>query len=200
MALPSTPGKSYAQMVNLLTQNFSVIAPTPMSIYTMLAIFWEETIFNNIAQAESGTGVGFGQAEPFEFYRFDAKGSLSGLAKKNNYLVENLPRRNGKVLLGTLDDNTAVRVACALVRDLFERGVKSKQGIMNAYGGVGFTGPQPARFNKAGGREGVIRGILGCEQALMAATTPDQVLSALKIAREFNQDEQFKQILFPAVQ
>ncbi|MEP7076994.1 MAG: hypothetical protein ABI878_14405 [Acidobacteriota bacterium] len=197
MALPTTPGKSYAFMVGLLNQYFSIMAPTPMTAYTMLAIFWEETMFNNIAQAESGTGVGFGQTEPFEFYRFDAKGSLSALAKKGNYLVDGLPRRNGKVLLGMLDDGQAVQVACALVRDLFERGIKSKQSIMNAYGGVGFTGPQPARFDAAGGRESVISGILNCEKALMAATTADEVLNALKIARPFNQDDVFKKILFP---
>ncbi|MGH9820919.1 MAG: hypothetical protein ACRD43_12175, partial [Pyrinomonadaceae bacterium] len=142
-ALPTTPGKSYAYMVGLLNQYFSIMAPTPMTSYTMLAIFWEETMFNNIAQIDAGTGVGFGQTEPFEFYRFDAKGTLSALAKKGNYLVDGLPRRNGKTLLGTLNDNQAVQVACALVRDLFERGIKTKQSIMNAYGGVGFTGPQP---------------------------------------------------------
>ena len=198
MALPTLPGKSYAYMVGLLNQFVSIIQPTPMTAFTMLAIFWEETMFNNIAQAESGTGVGFGQTEPFEFYRFDSKGTLCGLARKNNYLVDGLPRRNGKVLLGTLNDTQAVQVACALVRDLFERGVKSKQAIMNAYGGVGFTGPQPARFDKAGGREGVIGGILSCEQALMAAKSPDEIMSALKIAREFNQDSAFKAVLFPA--
>ena len=197
MALPTTPGNSYAYMIGLLNQFVPIIMPTPMTAFTMLAIFWEETMFNNIAQAESGTGVGFGQTEPFEFYRFDAKGTLSGLARKGNYLVDGLPRRNGKVLIGRLDDKQAVQVACALVRDLFERGIKSKQSIMNAYGGVGFTGPQPARFDAAGGRESVISGILNCEKALMAATSPDEVLGALKIAREFNQDAAFKQILFP---
>lgn len=191
------PGKSYEYMVGLLNQNAAVIAPTPLINETMLSIFWEETFFNNILQTGAGHAVGFGQTEPAEFYRFDANGSLSQLAKKNGYLVYNLPRRNGKVLLGTLDDYTAVRVACAMVRDLFERGVKSKRAILNAYGGVGFKGTQPAHLAKAGGREGIIQGMLDCESTLLAATTPSEKMAALKKARDFNQDDDFRQILFP---
>jgi hypothetical protein len=148
------PGKSFAYMVELLNQNASILTPTPFTNETMLSIFWEETFFNNILQTGAGNAVGFGQTEPAEFYRFDANGSLSQMAKAKGYLVYNLPRRNGKVLLGTLDDLTAVRVACAFIRDLFERGVKSKQAILNAYAGVGFKGVQPAHLAKAGGREG----------------------------------------------
>jgi len=184
-------------MVGLLNQNADVIAPTPLVNETMLSIFWEETFFNNILQTGAGHAVGFGQTEPAEFYRFDANGSLSQLAKKNGYLVYNLPRRNGKVLLGMLDDYTAVRVACAMVRDLFERGVKSKRAILNAYGGVGFKGTQPDHLAKAGGREGIIQGMLDCESALLAATTTNEKMAALKKARDFNQDDDFRRILFP---
>jgi len=191
------PGKSYEYMVGLLNQNAGVLGPTPLSIETMLSIFWEETFFNNILQTGAGHAVGFGQTEPAEFYRFDANGSLSGLAKAKDYLVYNLPRRNGKVLLGTLDDYTAVRVACAMVRDLFERGVKSKRAILNAYGGVGFKGTQPAHLAKSGGREGIIQGMLDCESALVQASKPNEIMAALKKARDFNQDDDFRQILFP---
>jgi len=191
------PGKSYEYMVGLLNQNAGVLGPTPLSIETMLSIFWEETFFNNILQTGAGHAVGFGQTEPAEFYRFDANGSLSGLAKAKDYLVYNLPRRNGKVLLGTLNDYTAVRVACAMVRDLFERGVKSKRAILNAYGGVGFKGTQPAHLAKSGGREGIIQGMLDCESALVQASKPNEIMAALKKARDFNQDDDFRQILFP---
>jgi len=75
------PGKSYSYMVGLLNQNADVIAPTPLTNETMLSIFWEETFFNNILQTGAGHAVGFGQTEPAEFYRFDANGSLSQLAK-----------------------------------------------------------------------------------------------------------------------
>lgn len=191
------PGKSYAYMVDLLNQNASVIAPTPLTNETMLSIFWEETFFNNILQTGAGHAVGFGQVEPAEFYRFDANGSLSQLAKTKGYLVYNLPRRNGKVLLGTLDDYTAVRVACGMVRDLYERGVKSKHAIMNAYGGVGFKGTQPAHLAKTGGREAIIQGMLDCEDALLKATNDNERMDALKKARAFDQDDQFRQVLFP---
>jgi hypothetical protein len=191
------PGKSYAYMVDLLNQNAGVIGPTPLTNETMLSIFWEETFFNNILQTGAGNAVGFGQTEPAEFYRFDANGSLSQLAKANGYLVYNLPRRNGKTLLGVLDDYTAVRVACAMVRDHYERGVKSKHAIQNAYGGVGFKGAQPAHLAKTGGREAIIQGMLDCESALLNATKPDEIMSALKKARAFDQDDQFRSILFP---
>ena len=79
------PGKSYEYMVGLLNQNAGVLGPTPLSIETMLSIFWEETFFNNILQTGAGHAVGFGQTEPAEFYRFDAHGSLSGLVRHNGF-------------------------------------------------------------------------------------------------------------------
>lgn len=197
MALPTLPGRSYAYMCGLLNQFVSVLTPTPITKFTMLSIFWEETMFNNILQDGAGTAVGFGQAEPYEFWRFDADGKLSDLARKNNYLVHGLPRRNGKVLLGQLNDPKAVEVACAMVRDLFERNQRTKKQIMYAYGGVGFKGTQPVRFQKTGGREAVIQGILDCESALGQAKTPDDILAALKKARAFNADDDFKRVLFP---
>ncbi len=197
MAVGNLPGKSFAYMGGLIDQNASVFARTPFTKELFLSIFWEETFYNNIAQTGAGHAVGFGQVEPAEFYRFDANGSLSGAAQAGGYLVENLPRRNGKALLGTLDDYTAVRVSCALVRDMYERGIKSKQSLLNAYGGVGFKGPQAAHLAKPGGREAILQGMLDCERALKAATGPADVMSALKLAREFNQDDDFKNILFP---
>jgi hypothetical protein len=197
MASPTTPGKSFAEMADLINQHASVLSPTPCTVFTMLSIFWEETFYNNILQTGAGTAVGFGQAEPKEFYRFDAKGHHSDLAKKGDYLVYDLPPRNGGVLLGVLTDYQAARVSCAMVRDLFERGIKSKKSILNAYGGVGFTGTQPAHLAKAGGREAIIQGMLDCDAALVGAKTPDEKMAALKKARAFNQDAEFKKILFP---
>jgi hypothetical protein len=190
------PGKSYAEMILLLNANVSVIQPTPFTSFTMLSFFWEETFFNNISQIDSGTGVGFGQAEPAEFYRFDANGKLSALAKQKGYLVEGLPRVQGKKLLGTLNDHQSVRVACAYVRDLYEKGVKTKQGIMNAYGGVGFQGPQPAHM-KGGGREAILKGIADCELALWQAKSIDAIISALQLARPFDDVAGFRAKLFP---
>ncbi len=197
MAETKLPGCSFAYISHLVNLNFQILTPTPFGTELMLAIFWEETFFNNMFQTGSGNAVGFGQTEPAEFYRFDANGSLSQLAREKGYLVHNLPRRDGKKLTAPLDDFTSVKVACAFVRDLFERGVKSKRSILNAYGGVGFTGPQPEHLAKAGGREAIIQGMLNCEDALKAATTPDEILNALKKSRDFNQDDEFRKVLFP---
>ncbi len=191
------PGKSYSEMILLLNANVSVIQPTPFTSFTMLSFFWEETFFNNISQIDSGTGVGFGQAEPAEFYRFDANGKHSALAKQKGYLVEGLPRVQDKKLLGMLTDHQAVRVACAFVRDLYEKGIKTKQGIMNAYGGVGFKGPQPAHLAKEGGREAILKRIADCELALWQAQSIDAVLSALRLARPFDDVAGFRAKLFP---
>jgi hypothetical protein len=197
MAETKLPGRSFAYMANLLNVNFQVLTPTPFGTELMLAIFWEETLFNNIFQTGSGNGVGFGQAEPAEFYRFDANGSQSQLAREKGYLVHNLPPRNGKKLTAPLDDFTSVKVPCAFVRDLFERGIKSKQSILNAYGGVGFKGPQPAHLAKEGGREAIIQGMLNSESALKKAETPDEIMKALKLSRGFDHDDEFREILFP---
>lgn len=197
MAIPSLPGKSFAEMVAFHNQFVSIIQPTPFSCYTMLSFFWEETFFNNILQTGSGNGVGFGQAEPAEFYRFNPNGKHSELAKKLGYLVHGLPRVDGKKLLGALTDSQAVQVAYALVRDMYEKGIKTKQGLMNAYGGVGFKGPQPAHLAKAGGREAILKGIADCEQALYLAKNEDDIMTAFQLARPFNQVAEFKKKVFP---
>lgn len=191
------PGRSYAYMIGLLNQNVSVIQPTPLTSFTMIPIFWEETLFNNIGQAESGSAVGFGQTEPAEFWRFDAASSTGDFAKQKGYAIEGLPKRNGRKLLGTLNDYQAVRAACAFVRDLFERGKTSKRSILNAYAGVGFIGDQPARLAKPGAREAIVQQFLDCELALLKARSIDDVMSALQIARPFNQVAEFRKILFP---
>lgn len=213
------PARAFRYMEHLLSLNFQVLGPTPIGQELMLAIFWEETIFNNIFQSP-GTAVGFGQTEPVEFYRFDVNGKHSQLAKQKGYLVHNLPKRiplppfkpggPPRARIATpLDDYTSVRTACAFVRDLWERGVKSKRGIVNAYGSVGFTGPQPAHLSKPGGRLSLVDGWLRCEKALEAANENgrkvetsetvyrDQVMNALKKARDFNQDDVFRKQLFP---
>jgi len=198
MAEPRMPGRSYASMAHLVNLNFQIWMPTPFDTESILAIFWEETFFNNVTQIGSGTAVGFGQTEPKEFWRFDAKGSSSQLARKKGYLVHGLPRRHGKRLLGSLNDLTSVKVACAMIRDLFERGKRTKRSIMNAYGGVGFKGKQPAHLAKKGGREALIQGILGAGEALKKAKTQDEIIKALKIARDFNLEKEFRRVLFPS--
>jgi hypothetical protein len=40
----------------------------------LIGIFWEESLFNNVFQGGGGTGVGFGQVEPAEFWRLKEYG------------------------------------------------------------------------------------------------------------------------------
>lgn len=200
------PGRSYAYMSHLVSMNFQIWTPTPISRELLLAIFWEETLFNNIFQTGSGTAVGFGQTEPQEFFRFDPNHPDSGFAKKFNYLMPELPPRvptspgSKRVKITTaLDDFTSVKVACAFVRDLFERGVKSKQSILNAYAGVGFTGPQPAHL-QGNGRSRIVQGWLECER-LLQQTQPHEtakILAALQKAKPFPNTPAFTNVLFPA--
>lgn len=199
------PGRPFAYMDHLICLNFQILGPTPISTELMLAIFWEESFFNNVVQSGGGTAVGFGQTEPYEFWRFDAKGSSSQLAKQKGYLVHHLPQRvsigrRKARLTAPLDDFTSVKVACAMVRDLFERGKRSKLSILQAYGGVGFTGQQPAHLAAPGGRMKIIQGWLDCETALKSVRqsgSPGQILSALKKAKSFNRDKEFEKRLFP---
>jgi hypothetical protein len=204
------PGCSFDYLWNLVLKNNVMIAPTPFSPELMMAIFWEESLFNNTAQVGSGTAVGYGQVEPAEFYRFDAKKlnspspamkAMAQSVQAKGYLVHNLPpvAKNGNqtVLNGSLTDEQAVQVAMALVRDLHERG-RSKKGILQGYAGVGFTGPQ-ADHLKGDGRQKVIDGWLRCEAKLINAnkSDADAVMMALQEAKPFNAWQEFRAVLFP---
>ncbi len=206
----SQPGCSFEYLWNLVLKNNQIIAPTPFTPELMMSIFWEESLFNNIAQVGSGTAVGYGQVEPAEFYRFDAKKlnspnagmkAMAQQAQAKGYLVHNLPpvAKNGNktVLNGNLTDEQAVQVAMALVRDMHERG-RSRKGILDGYAGVGFTGPQ-ADHLKGNGRQKVIDGWLRCEAKLIACgkSDADAVMLALQEAKAFNAWSEFRAILFP---
>lgn len=206
----SQPGCSFEYLWNLVLKNNQIIAPTPFTPELMMSIFWEESLFNNIAQVGSGTAVGYGQVEPAEFYRFDAKKlnspnagmkQMAQAVQAKGYLVHNLPpvAKNGNktVLNGTLTDEQAVQVSMALVRDMHERG-RSRKGILDGYAGVGFTGPQ-ADHLKGNGRQKVIDGWLRCEAKLIACnkSDADAVMLALQEAKPFNSWNEFRAILFP---
>jgi hypothetical protein len=164
--------------------------------------------------------VGFGRTDAGEFHRFDPNDAGSQKAQAGGYLVYNLPPTTALRALipggsrratihAPLNDYTAVRVACALVRDLYERGIRSKHHILRAYDGVGFEDPQPAHLARPGGREAAIQGWLHCEEALLAARPemePKTVLAALEKAKPFQlgspaerqqQQARFLKRLFP---
>ena len=55
------PGKSYDEMKALIIRNHGL--PYAFSYELLIAIFWEESFFNNLKQ-DGGTAWGFGQVEP----------------------------------------------------------------------------------------------------------------------------------------
>lgn len=211
--MASQPGCTFEYIWQLTQKNNQIIAPTPFSCELMIAIFWEESMFNNIAQVGSGTAVGYGQVEPAEFYRFNAKNlqspspamkAMAQEVQRKGYLVHGLPPmvKNGNktTLNGSLTDEQAVQVAMALVRDMHER-KRSKKGILQGYAGVGFTGSQ-AEHLKGNGRLKIIDGWLRCEAKLQGCSKSDAdaVMSALFEAKAFNQWDEFRKILFPHAQ
>jgi len=52
--------KSFTEMVGLTLLNHRK-PNQPFKYSMLLAIFWEETLFGNVAQTGGGPGVGFGQ-------------------------------------------------------------------------------------------------------------------------------------------
>lgn len=208
--MPAKPGCSFEYIWGLVQKNNGIIAPTAFTPELMIAIFWEESLFNNTAQVGSGTAVGYGQVEPAEFYRFNAKNlqspsaAMRGMAEeaqRKGYLVHNLPpvsKAGGQTMLnGALSDEQAVQVAMALVRDMHER-KRSRNGILQGYAGVGFQGDQPARL-QGNGRQEIINGWLRCEAKLLSCSKSDAdvVMVALREAKSFNQWDEFRSILFP---
>ncbi|MBL8229074.1 MAG: hypothetical protein JNL98_11375 [Bryobacterales bacterium] len=211
MARAFQPGCSFAYIWDLVQKNNGIIAPTPFTPELMIAIFWEESLFNNIAQVDTGTAVGYGQVEPAEFYRFNARNlqsqspamrAMGQDVQRKGYLIHNLPpvakSASGKTQLnGALTDEQAVQVAMALVRDMHER-KRSRKGILEGYAGVGFQGDQPDRL-KGNGRQHLIDGWLRCEAKLIGCSKSDAdaVIAALQEAKPFNQVAEFRAILFP---
>lgn len=213
MGTSRKPGCTFDYIWGLIKRNENMIHPTGISPELIVAIFWEETFFNNIFQIGAGTAVGYGQTEPAEFYRFNtnnlkghnkAFADLARKAQSKGYAVNNLPRviynPDGRVTCGgQLTDEQSVQVALAMIRDLYERG-KDPHTILNGYAGVGFKGEQAAHLARPGGREAIIQGWHECEKRLkeaIPANDADGIMAALKFARPFNQDDEFRAVLFP---
>jgi hypothetical protein len=212
MAIPKQPGCTFDYIWGLVDKNKSMLSGAGISPELVLGIFWEETLFNNVFQTPPGTGVGYGQTEPAEFYRFNANNLKNGnkeiaaraqKALDHGYAVFGLPPvmhlpNRRPFSSAPLTDMQSVQIALAMIRDLRESGM-SAGGILNAYAGVGFQGEQAAHLARPGGRQGIIKGWRNCEGQLKAAIPAKNrkgILQALKEAREFKQDEAFAKILF----
>ncbi len=173
-----TPGKSYEDMWELI---YSVLPPNcPFSLELVMAIAWEESLFNNQQQI-AGTAWGFGQVEPAEFYKFqgaDAAYPVYGLPMVERFEVE-VKNKEGKMvkikkarLLGSLTDKQSIQVEISALMHGF-RALGGKQASLHAYAGVTYSGSDvPDRLSDAGNRLAIIDGWLACEAHLQKKYTP----------------------------
>ena len=60
VGLPELPGKSFGELAHLVRLYNVATARHTITDGLLLAIFWEETLFNNVFQTD-GTGVGSGK-------------------------------------------------------------------------------------------------------------------------------------------
>lgn len=173
------PGFSFQEMVNLVYDNNWQLYQV-FSDALLIAIFWEETQFNNIAQ-EKGTAVGLGQVEPRELWTLKKYGVFT----------------NAKNILNS--PAHAVEVTSYYLRHLYESQsgtMKSRNVALRRYGGY--------YYDHAAWRLKTIGGWEACERALDSISTsslaesPDEVMNALALARGFpKSDPNFRNILFP---
>jgi len=192
--MPKLPGKSYDEMKALISKNHGI--PYVFSWELLIAICWEESLFNNQEQ-EKGTAWGFGQVEPSEFTKFE-----SPQARQYGYYVANLPPRakvgNATKLQGKLTDDQSVQVVSAALRHNYYARKHNKLDALYAYGGVYFQGASP--LTKAD-RIKIIQGWLNCEKHLSffhQGYHHDEIIKGLNMARSFKKREaEFRPILFP---
>ena len=158
-----TPGYSYPDMAKLVfDSNWQLYHVFPGEL--LLAIFWEETLFNNIPQP-NGTAVGFGQVEPAELWKLKKYGITT----------------NAKSVLN--DPSHSVDVAACYLRHLYESQTaktKSRSEALKRYAGW--------YYDKAAWRLKIIAGWEACEKALLALGgdwegNPAAVIRALSLAR-----------------
>lgn len=196
------PGKSFLEMMALIIRGHHI--PFQFSHQLLVAIFWEETFFNNRKQI-TGTAHGFGQVEPSEYRKFETE-----LAKKNGYFIPGLPprrtvgvgRNQRTELRGVLTDIQAVKVTSSALRHNFFTRKKGKRDALNVYGGVFFEGK--SSLSKAD-RLKKIDKWLACEAHLRKIPDlihwiglEDHIIDGLQQAEGFKDREaEFRPLLFP---
>jgi hypothetical protein len=172
------PGKSYEEMWELIYANLP--ANSPFSLELVMAIAWEESLFNNQEQV-GGTAWGFGQVEPAEYYKLQGAGAaypVTGLPPVRTYEVE-VKNSEGKLikikkgrLSGVLTDQQSIQVEISCLMHGY-RALGSKHAALRAYAGVGYAGSDvPSRLSDAGKRIAIIEGWLACEMHLQRKYVP----------------------------
>jgi hypothetical protein len=192
--MPSAPGKSFVQMFDLIYSN-NFARPT-FSDRLLIAIFWEETLFNNIFQIGGGTGVGFGQVEPAEFYKLKKYGvSLPPVRKEGWKTYSTRP----------LKDDESVKASAALLSHLHSA-LGSVQSALEGYAGVQWARDNPSIAKPtANERLTIIGGWKACALKLEPCrpfreptrAEENDILDALQMARGFAaRREEFRSLLF----
>lgn len=188
-----TPGRDMTYM-DCLVQWHNMTTAASCTHELVLAICWEEGLFNNGSQV-GGSAIGFGQTEPAELQRVNKKGAIS---------VDVDAVRRG-------DDDEGMEAVCQLL-DYYIRsfgGIRST--ALRAYAGYNYTGfdrkqfPTTEDWHK--NRQGIINGWEKCEAALQAIPAyeldPVGTMAALAKARGFTPTAQagdgrtYRKILFP---
>jgi Putative peptidoglycan binding domain len=189
--------KSFSEMVGLTLLNHRK-PNQPFKHSMLLAIFWEETLFGNIAQTGGGPGVGFGQVEHQNFFWLNQPPAIA-----NGYQV---PSVNTTTV--AVDDNIAVQVtSCLLLHYFFasQTPAGAEQFAYESYAGANLPAAQlaktPTRVNTRAKRIAIIDGWKACSGALDAlpgvigaqpvpaqgyvGDVEDKILAALKLAKGF---------------
>lgn len=206
-ALPKQPGKSFADMYQLtwLGNQYK----EDYSDRLLLAIFWEETCFNNIKQTGKGTAVGFGQIEPSEFWTLQKYGlSLPPtftekitFKDKNNKEIT-IKKVHAK---SALSDALSVKATCCILHCM-KQTFRTQHGVLGAYAGLEYAKQNPDVKPSFEERLTIIKNWKSCEEQLSGITPyqtyttaeQDTILKALNTARPFGSlKEQFRQVLFP---
>ena len=184
--MSAIPGTDVGTMTDLINENNGAQNPL-VTDQLLLAIFWEESLFNNIKQI-GGTAIGFGQMEPTELKRMNGAGDIQ--IDVSRILAD--PAASVDATAQMLD---------ALVWKL------GKSEALRGYAGYYFQ--KDAAFRAR--RQLTITGWLNCESGLLGISqnildlvgAPDATIEALKKARPFNpgspasQGRTWGQILFP---
>ncbi len=201
---PNTPGKSFVKMFDLIYTTNSKFNRKEFSDRFLMAIFWEESLFNNVFQGGKGTAVGFGQVEPSEFWKLKPYGL--GLPPTYTEIVKEGGKEYKKVHASAgLTDRQAVQAAAALLEYTFK--LKGREVALRAYGGYYWAKDNPSAKPTAAERLEIIAGWGKCADAL-ADVKPfkrptreeeNVILAALNMSRPFGtRREEFRPILFPA--
>ena len=173
------PGYAFEDMAKLVYDNNWQLHDV-FSDELLLAIFWEESQFNNIKQIK-GTAVGFGQVEPAELWTLKKYGIHT----------------NAKNILN--DPAHSVEVTAYYLRHLYESQQatpKTRATALKRYAGYW--------YDHAAWRLQIIAGWEACERALKAikggwSSDPQAVLAALSMARGIDKsDPVVRGALFPA--